>query len=112
MQSICRLIDSGTWSQVSRQGPAGAAVTDVWTFASLIEGHMQVTAHCEDRHFTNEVDLVSLRDWLGPEHPATAADLKKLLHCPKCRGKRTSSSKAKVRKTPERVSIDTYAVAR
>lgn len=70
--------------------PPHFAVTDVWTFASLLDGHMQVTAHCEDCHFTKEVDLVGLRDRLGPDRPAMAADMKKLLHCPKCRGKRTS----------------------
>jgi hypothetical protein len=37
--------------------PPHFAVTDVWTLASLIEGHMQVTAHCEDCHFTKESTL-------------------------------------------------------
>ena len=70
--------------------PAQVVSTDVWTFASLIEGRIQVTAHCVDCRFTNEVDLAALRDRLGADRPAMASDFKKLLHCPKCRGKRSS----------------------
>ena len=65
-------------------------MTDFWTFASLIDGSMQVEANCDDCRFHKRVDLAALRDRLGPDHPAMAGDLKKLLICPQCRSKRIS----------------------
>lgn len=70
--------------------PSQVAPTGFWTLGSLIAGSMEVSANCEQCHFRKEVDLVALGERLGPDHPAMAGDLKKLLHCPECRSKRTS----------------------
>jgi len=67
-----------------------AALSDVWTFASLIAASMRVEAYCDDCRFHKQLDLAALGDRLGPDHPAMAGDLKTLLHCPKCGSKQTS----------------------
>ncbi|WP_287235789.1 hypothetical protein [Mesorhizobium sp.] len=60
-----------------------------WTFQTLIDGGMQVTAHCLSaacRH-TQELDLVRLRDTLGADTPAMRDDLLPRMKCSQCQSR-------------------------
>lgn len=61
-----------------------------WTFQSLIDEKMTVTAHCHHApcNHSQKLDLVKLRDRFGPDAPAMADDLTPKLKCAKCDGKR------------------------
>ncbi|PZV37597.1 hypothetical protein [Mesorhizobium kowhaii] len=55
-----------------------------WTFQSLIDGKMTVTAFCHYAPCNNSqpLDLVKLRDRFGPDAPAD--DLVRKLKCGRC----------------------------
>ena len=61
-----------------------------WTFQSLIDGKMTVTAYCHDAicNGSSQLPLGKLRDKYGPDAPAIASDLVDKLKCSKCRGRR------------------------
>ena len=61
-----------------------------WTFQSLIDAKMQVTACCHHAPCNHHqvLDLVKLRDRFGPHAPAMADDLIPKLKCAKCGSKR------------------------
>jgi hypothetical protein len=61
-----------------------------WTFQSLIDDKMKVTAHCHNAgcHHKQELELVKLRDRFGPDAPAMADDLTPKLKCAKCGSKK------------------------
>ena len=59
-----------------------------WTFQSLIDARMVVTANCYECHPRHDLDLAALRDRFGPDAPAMAADLIPKLKCAKCGSKR------------------------
>jgi hypothetical protein len=64
-------------------------VSKGWTVQSLIDGKMMLHAYCHAprcRH-SQKLDLAKLRDKLGPDAPAMAADLIPRLRCAKCGGK-------------------------
>lgn len=65
-------------------------MTNGWTFQSLIDGKMTVTAYCHDAicNGHSRLPLEKLRDKYGPDAPAMAADLVDRLKCSKCGGKR------------------------
>ena len=52
-------------------------MTKGWTFQSLIDDKMTVTAHCHNSacHHSQALDLAELRDRFGPDAPAMADDL-------------------------------------
>lgn len=61
-----------------------------WTIQSLIDDNMKLHAYCHEpscRHHQS-LDLVKLRDRLGPDAPAMADDLITRLRCSKCGGKK------------------------
>ncbi len=58
-----------------------------WTFQSLIDADMGITAHCVRCGHTVKLDLVKWRDTHGPDASAMAPDLSPMLRCPNCRGK-------------------------
>jgi hypothetical protein len=61
-----------------------------WTTQSLIDGNMKIHAYCHDpacRHH-QPLDLLKLRDKLGPDALAMADDLTPKLRCSKCGGKK------------------------
>lgn len=57
-----------------------------WTFQSLIDGHMTVTAHCHNPkcHHSQKLDLAALAAKFGPDTPAMEWDLRPKLSCRKC----------------------------
>lgn len=57
-----------------------------WTFQSLIDDKMSVTAYCHTPacHHKQELDLKSLRDRFGPDAPAMEWDIRPKLRCKKC----------------------------
>ncbi|ANN58683.1 hypothetical protein A9174_19325 [Mesorhizobium loti NZP2037] len=61
-----------------------------WTFQSLIDAKMAVTAHCQTApcHHRQALDLAKLRNRFGPDTPAMADDLIPRLKCAKCGGRR------------------------
>lgn len=60
-----------------------------WTFQSLIDARMTVTAYCHRSscHHREVLDLGKLRDRFGPDALAMADDLIPKLRCAKCSGK-------------------------
>lgn len=65
-------------------------MTKGWTFQSLIEDKMTVTAYCHNSafcHHNQVLDLPRLRDRFGPDAPAMADDLIPKLKCAKCGGR-------------------------
>jgi len=61
-----------------------------WTIQSLIDGNMKLRAYCHEpscRH-NQPLDLLNLRDKLGPDAQAMADDLIPKLRCSKCGGKK------------------------
>ena len=61
-----------------------------WTFQSLIDAKMQVTAHCHNSpcNHNQKLDLAKLRDRFGPDALAMADDLIPKLKCAKCGSKK------------------------
>jgi hypothetical protein len=61
-----------------------------WTFQSLIDAKMAVTAHCHHApcNHSQMLDLVKLRDRFGPDAPAMEWDIRPKLRCKKCNGNR------------------------
>ncbi|MER8672979.1 hypothetical protein [Mesorhizobium sp. M0037] len=59
------------------------------TFRSLIADGMLVTAHClrTGCGHKQELDLVRLRDTLGPDTPAMRDDLLPRMKCSECQGR-------------------------
>ncbi|MBM2712810.1 hypothetical protein JQK88_16520 [Mesorhizobium caraganae] len=59
-----------------------------WTFQSLIDDKMKVTAHCHNPacHHNQELDLAKRRDRLGSDAPAMEWDIRPKLLCKKCEG--------------------------
>ncbi len=60
-----------------------------WTIQGLIDGGMTVTAYCHNWqcHHNARLDLVALRERLGPHAAAMHDDLVPKLRCAKCGGK-------------------------
>ena len=60
-----------------------------WTIQGLIDGRMNVRAHCHNPrcHHSQDLDLGKLKTKLGPDAPAMADDLIPKLRCAKCGGK-------------------------
>lgn len=61
-----------------------------WTIQSLIDGNMTLRAYCHDPAcaHSQRLDLMKLRDRLGPDAPAMAVDLEPRLRCSKCGGRK------------------------
>lgn len=61
-----------------------------WTFQTLIDEKMTVTAHCHPSPCNHHrvLDLGKLRDRFGPDAPAMADDLIPKLKCDKCGSKK------------------------
>ena len=61
-----------------------------WTFQSLIDEKMAVTAFCHHApcNHSQPLDLVKLRDRFGPDAPAMADDFVGKLKCGKCGGRK------------------------
>ncbi|WP_292174908.1 hypothetical protein [Mesorhizobium sp.] len=59
-----------------------------WTFQSLIDAKMTVTAFCHwsPCNHSQKLDLAQLRDRYGPDSPAMADDLIPKLKCNRCGG--------------------------
>ncbi|WP_245511371.1 MULTISPECIES: hypothetical protein [unclassified Mesorhizobium] len=59
-----------------------------WTFPSLIDAKMTVTAFCHwsPCNHSQKLDLAQLRDRYGPDSPAMADDLITKLKCDRCGG--------------------------
>lgn len=60
-----------------------------WTIQSLIDGKMHIEAYCQRAACAHHqsLDLIALRDKLGPDAPAMADDLKPKLRCKVCGSK-------------------------
>ncbi|RUW61139.1 hypothetical protein [Mesorhizobium sp. M7A.F.Ca.US.008.03.1.1] len=60
-----------------------------WTFQSLIDGKMQVSAYCNVAAcgHTKTLDLEKLRDRFGSDATAMEWDLRPRLRCEKCKSK-------------------------
>lgn len=60
-----------------------------WTLQSLIDGDMTVTAYCHRSacNHSKQLDLVAIRDRLGPDTQAMADDLTPRLKCAVCGGR-------------------------
>ncbi|TIX28293.1 hypothetical protein [Mesorhizobium sp.] len=59
-----------------------------WTYQSLIDGKMTVTAYCHACNHHKVLNLEALRDRFGPEAPAMADDIIPKLKCEKCGSKK------------------------
>ncbi|WP_292167178.1 hypothetical protein [Mesorhizobium sp.] len=59
-----------------------------WTFQSMIDAKMTVTAFCHwsPCNHSQKLDLAQLRDRYGPDAPAMADDLISKLKCNRCGG--------------------------
>jgi len=57
-----------------------------WTFQTLIDGTMTVTAFCHNPkcHHSQKLDLEALKHKFGPDAPAMEWDLRPKLSCKKC----------------------------
>ena len=60
-----------------------------WTFQSLFDGKMTVTAHCHNSacYHDQKFDLAKLRDRFGQDAPAMEWDIRPKLKCAKYGGK-------------------------
>lgn len=56
----------------------------VWTVQALIDDRMTLHASCNVCHHNRRLDLVVLRERLGPDAPAMARDLIPRLRCDAC----------------------------
>lgn len=61
-----------------------------WTIQALIDGDMSVTAYCHNSacHHYGKLDLLKMREKLGPDAPAMEGDIRDKIRCSKCGGKR------------------------
>jgi len=61
-----------------------------WTWQTLIDDKMTVTAFCHHApcNHSQKLDLKALRDRFGPDAPAMEWDILPKLHCTKCGGNR------------------------
>ena len=61
-----------------------------WTVQTLIDGNMHIEAYCHNPrcHHHQALDLIKLRDKLGPDAAAMADDVVPKLKCAKCGGKK------------------------
>ena len=61
-----------------------------WTFQSLIDDRMTVTAYCHASACNHNatLDLKRMRDRFGPDAPAMRDDVLPMLYCSKCGGKK------------------------
>ena len=57
-----------------------------WTWQSLIDKRITVTAHCHSCSHSQKLDLVKLCDKFGPDAPAMRADILPKLKCDNCGG--------------------------
>lgn len=59
-----------------------------WTWQTLIDGRMTLTAHCHRSacNHSQKLDLVKLRDKYGPDAPAMRDDILPKLKCARCGG--------------------------
>ncbi|WP_245509074.1 hypothetical protein [Mesorhizobium sp. M4B.F.Ca.ET.019.03.1.1] len=64
-----------------------------WTFQSLIDAKMTVTAFCHHApcNHSQPLDLPKLRDRFGPDAPAMADDIIPKLKCAKCGGRKVGT---------------------
>ncbi|MER9164418.1 hypothetical protein [Mesorhizobium sp. M0715] len=67
-----------------------------WTFQSLIDANMQVTAYCRNCIHYKVIDLVGLRDKYGGDVNAMNGRLAPRLVCTKC-----GTNKPELRYTPD-----------
>ena len=60
-----------------------------WTVQELIDDPQELHAYCHNPrcHHKSQLDLLALRDKLGPDAPAMADDLIPKMRCAKCGGK-------------------------
>jgi hypothetical protein len=58
-----------------------------WTYQSLIDGRMTVTAHCEVCNHHKVLPLEALCDRFGPDAPAMEWDIRPILRCQNCGSK-------------------------
>ncbi|RUX97460.1 hypothetical protein EN935_01700 [Mesorhizobium sp. M7D.F.Ca.US.004.03.1.1] len=72
-----------------------------WTFASLIEHDMKVTAHCLHCNHSQTLDLEALRERYGADAPAMATDLAPRMKCTACKKRAVGFSY-----TPDYVQAD------
>lgn len=65
-----------------------------WTWQSLIDGRMTLTAFCHDPacNHSQKLDLVKLRDRYGPDASAMEWDVRPKLKCARCQGRRVGLS--------------------
>jgi hypothetical protein len=61
-----------------------------WTIQSLIDAEMRLDGYCHRSScgHHSRLDLIKLRDKLGPDAPAMADDLIPKMRCAKCGGKK------------------------
>lgn len=61
-----------------------------WTLQSLIDENMELRAYCDALACCHsaDLDLLRLRDRLGPDSPAMRADLLPRLSCARCGGRK------------------------
>ncbi|WP_181175714.1 hypothetical protein [Mesorhizobium sp. B2-3-4] len=59
-----------------------------WTFQTLIDGNMQLTAYCHACNHSKVLSLEKLKRRFGPDTPAMADDIKPKLKCEKCGSKK------------------------
>lgn len=57
-----------------------------WTFQSLIDDRMTVTAYCHNPACNHNatLDLNRMRDRFGPDAPAMSDDIQPMLYCSPC----------------------------
>lgn len=55
-----------------------------WTYQTLIDGKMTVTAYCHGCNHHKVLKLELLRDKFGPDAPAMADDILPKLKCERC----------------------------
>jgi hypothetical protein len=64
-----------------------------YTYQSLIDAKMTVTAFCQNSacHHNQRLDLEKLRDRFGPDAPAMEWDIRPKLRCEKCGSKKVGT---------------------
>jgi hypothetical protein len=55
-----------------------------WTWQTLIEGRMTLTAFCHACNHSQDIDLAKLRDKYGPDASAMRDDVLPKLKCARC----------------------------
>jgi hypothetical protein len=61
-----------------------------WTIQQLIDDRMTLLAYCHSPtcHHNQRLDLIKIRDKLGPDAPAMSDDLVPRMRCTKCGGRK------------------------